>query len=308
MHRLSRVPVREAEVHRHRLSQGRRRRRRAQVAPRQGVLRLRELSEVRLHAVEQARARAVSEVRLAVPDREDHEAATAASSSAPTRRATTCGAKSWWKRRSRRRSRFVSPVSLEERCEYHRPVVHIIGGGLAGCEAAWQAASMGVPVTLHEMRPGVRRRPCTRPIGSRNWSAAIPSAATSSTTRSACSKRRCGGSARSSCGWPTGARAGRRGARGRSRAVRRRRDGARSRASADHASSAARCRAIPRRRPDVARHHRHRAADVSRRSRPTSPRSSAASISPSSTRSARSCWPRRSTCRRCFGRRDGTEV
>jgi methylenetetrahydrofolate--tRNA-(uracil-5-)-methyltransferase len=32
-------------------------------------------------------------------------------------------------------------------------MVRIIGGGLAGCEAAWQAASRGVPVTLHEMRP-----------------------------------------------------------------------------------------------------------------------------------------------------------
>jgi methylenetetrahydrofolate--tRNA-(uracil-5-)-methyltransferase len=31
--------------------------------------------------------------------------------------------------------------------------VRIIGGGLAGCEAAWQAASRGIPVTLHEMRP-----------------------------------------------------------------------------------------------------------------------------------------------------------
>src|SRR5687767_15859279 len=31
--------------------------------------------------------------------------------------------------------------------------VHIIGGGLAGSEAAWQAASLGVPVTLYEMRP-----------------------------------------------------------------------------------------------------------------------------------------------------------
>ncbi len=31
--------------------------------------------------------------------------------------------------------------------------VTIIGGGLAGCEAAWQAASRGVPVRLHEMRP-----------------------------------------------------------------------------------------------------------------------------------------------------------
>jgi len=31
--------------------------------------------------------------------------------------------------------------------------IHIIGGGLAGCEAAWQAASLGVRVVLHEMRP-----------------------------------------------------------------------------------------------------------------------------------------------------------
>ncbi len=31
--------------------------------------------------------------------------------------------------------------------------VHIIGGGLAGSEAAWQCAEMGVPVILHEMRP-----------------------------------------------------------------------------------------------------------------------------------------------------------
>ncbi|MCC0029175.1 MAG: methylenetetrahydrofolate--tRNA-(uracil(54)-C(5))-methyltransferase (FADH(2)-oxidizing) TrmFO [Brucellaceae bacterium] len=33
--------------------------------------------------------------------------------------------------------------------------VHVIGGGLAGSEAAWQIASHGVPVILHEMR-GVR--------------------------------------------------------------------------------------------------------------------------------------------------------
>src|SRR5438552_1572100 len=32
-------------------------------------------------------------------------------------------------------------------------MIQIIGGGLAGCEAAWQAASLGVAVTLHEMRP-----------------------------------------------------------------------------------------------------------------------------------------------------------
>jgi methylenetetrahydrofolate--tRNA-(uracil-5-)-methyltransferase len=34
--------------------------------------------------------------------------------------------------------------------------VHVIGGGLAGSEAAWQIARVGVPVVLHEMRP-VRR-------------------------------------------------------------------------------------------------------------------------------------------------------
>src|SRR5215472_10581889 len=31
--------------------------------------------------------------------------------------------------------------------------VHIIGGGLAGCESAWQLARRGVRVVLHEMRP-----------------------------------------------------------------------------------------------------------------------------------------------------------
>jgi methylenetetrahydrofolate--tRNA-(uracil-5-)-methyltransferase len=31
--------------------------------------------------------------------------------------------------------------------------VHIIGGGLAGTEAAWQLAEAGIPVVLHEMRP-----------------------------------------------------------------------------------------------------------------------------------------------------------
>ncbi|ETW14169.1 tRNA (uracil-5-)-methyltransferase Gid [Roseivivax marinus] len=31
--------------------------------------------------------------------------------------------------------------------------LHIVGGGMAGSEAAWQAANLGVPVVLHEMRP-----------------------------------------------------------------------------------------------------------------------------------------------------------
>jgi methylenetetrahydrofolate--tRNA-(uracil-5-)-methyltransferase len=33
--------------------------------------------------------------------------------------------------------------------------LHIIGGGMAGSEAAWQAAEAGVPVVIHEMRPAV---------------------------------------------------------------------------------------------------------------------------------------------------------
>jgi len=31
--------------------------------------------------------------------------------------------------------------------------IHVIGGGLAGSEAAWQIAQAGIPVILHEMRP-----------------------------------------------------------------------------------------------------------------------------------------------------------
>jgi methylenetetrahydrofolate--tRNA-(uracil-5-)-methyltransferase len=33
--------------------------------------------------------------------------------------------------------------------------VHVIGGGMAGSEAAWALAQAGVPVVLHEMRPVV---------------------------------------------------------------------------------------------------------------------------------------------------------
>jgi methylenetetrahydrofolate--tRNA-(uracil-5-)-methyltransferase len=34
-------------------------------------------------------------------------------------------------------------------------ILHIVGGGMAGSEAAWQAANMGVKVVIHEMRPEV---------------------------------------------------------------------------------------------------------------------------------------------------------
>src|SRR6266478_9164736 len=34
-----------------------------------------------------------------------------------------------------------------------KQAIHVIGGGLAGSEAAWQIAAAGVPAVLHEMRP-----------------------------------------------------------------------------------------------------------------------------------------------------------
>jgi len=34
-------------------------------------------------------------------------------------------------------------------------VLNIVGGGMAGSEAAWQAANAGIKTTIHEMRPKV---------------------------------------------------------------------------------------------------------------------------------------------------------
>ncbi|MHA1559088.1 MAG: methylenetetrahydrofolate--tRNA-(uracil(54)-C(5))-methyltransferase (FADH(2)-oxidizing) TrmFO [Alphaproteobacteria bacterium] len=42
--------------------------------------------------------------------------------------------------------------------------IHVVGGGLAGSEAAWQIARAGVPVVLHEMRP-VRKTPAHQTEG-----------------------------------------------------------------------------------------------------------------------------------------------
>jgi methylenetetrahydrofolate--tRNA-(uracil-5-)-methyltransferase len=44
-----------------------------------------------------------------------------------------------------------SPASSADQAA--SPVVHVVGGGLAGSEAAWQIAEAGVRVVLHEMRP-----------------------------------------------------------------------------------------------------------------------------------------------------------
>ena len=42
---------------------------------------------------------------------------------------------------------------MTEMTEANRPI-HIIGAGLAGSETAWQIIRRGIPVILHEMRPG----------------------------------------------------------------------------------------------------------------------------------------------------------
>ncbi len=57
--------------------------------------------------------------------------------------------------------------------------VTIIGGGLAGCEAAWQAANRNCKVRLIDMKP-LTFSPVLILL---NWSAAIPSDLTTSTLR-----------------------------------------------------------------------------------------------------------------------------
>src|ERR1041384_4104168 len=57
--------------------------------------------------------------------------------------------------------------------------IHIIGGGLAGSEAAWQAAEADVSVILHEMRPvrmteahmteGLAELVCSNSLRSDDW-------------------------------------------------------------------------------------------------------------------------------------------
>ena len=74
--------------------------------------------------------------------------------------------------------------------------VHVIGGGLAGSEAAWQLARAGVPVILHEMRP-VRATEAhqTGTLAELVCSNSFRSD-DACTTPSACCTRRCGAAAR----------------------------------------------------------------------------------------------------------------
>ena len=63
--------------------------------------------------------------------------------------------------------------------------VTILGAGLAGCEAAWQLANRGIPVTLWEMKPDKMTLPTTPPCWE-NWCAPTPCGLTSWRMRWAC--------------------------------------------------------------------------------------------------------------------------
>ncbi len=123
--------------------------------------------------------------------------------------------------------------------------IRIVGGGLAGSEAAWQAASRGVPVTLYEMRPVRRDRgPQDRPARRAGLQQFVPRRQARQRGRPAEGRdapSRFAGDARGG-GQP---RAGGRGARGRSRAVRRHHHPDAHLASADHHRPPGDCRRFP---------------------------------------------------------------
>ena len=81
-------------------------------------------------------------------------------------------------------------------CKATNPI-HIVGGGLAGSEAAWQAAQMGVPAVIHEMRP-FRGTDAHKTDGLAETGVfPIPSGRMMRrTTRSGCCTRKCAAAAR----------------------------------------------------------------------------------------------------------------
>src|SRR3569832_1803764 len=74
----------------------------------------------------------------------------------------------------------MSPVPSPATSSDHAAIaVHVVGGGLAGADAAWQAAEAGVRVVLHEMRPvrgtaahqtdGLAEQVCSNSFRSDDW-------------------------------------------------------------------------------------------------------------------------------------------
>ncbi len=150
------------------------------------VLRLRQLSEVRLRLVGSRRPRTVPGLRRLRRCEDAPRRRPCTSSAPPIKTHDVVG------------TRGVARTGRI--CDLERSLTRltVIGGGLAGCEAAWQAARRGVDVDLYEMRP--HRTRSGAPDG-RCWpnsSAATRCAAPRSRTRSGCSKKSSRGSIRSS--------------------------------------------------------------------------------------------------------------
>ena len=166
-----------------------------------------------------------------------------ARSNAPPTKSTTSSAS-----RERRRASEAEPRARTRRRRAMR--LTVIGGGLAGCEAAWQAARCGVDVELYEMRPAAQR---TRAQDRRSRRARVQQLAARRGARERGGLAQGGAGAARFARSSTSAREARgargRRARGRSRAVRAGGRGADRGASAHSRCIAKRLRAIPLDRP-----------------------------------------------------------
>src|SRR6266699_3580614 len=154
VHDVSQVQVHPARAARYQVPQVQRRRSRGTAHQEgQDVLRLPALPGLRLFHLEQAGSRSVSELRIRGHGRDqvqdDGRNDTQVSQVRAHDGGGGVGPRS-------RRGRFVGAQ--------HAAPVHVVGGGLAGCEAAWALAERGVRVTLHEMRP-VRMTPAHQTEG-----------------------------------------------------------------------------------------------------------------------------------------------
>ena len=113
VHEVSRVQVREAQEHRREVPEQRRRRhRRAQVAPRQGVLRLQQLSRLRVHALEAPGRRSVPRPAARRSCSRRSRRRPAGSSSAARKIAATCATRRWKSRNRNRRVRAAGSSRL----------------------------------------------------------------------------------------------------------------------------------------------------------------------------------------------------
>src|SRR2546428_5964949 len=143
VHALSQVQVHAAGAARHQVPPVRRGRPRGTAhQARPDVLWLPPLSGLRLFDVEQAGPRPLSQLRV----RRDGAAQVQDDGRDDTQVSQV---------RAPDGSRGSSPRSGRGRIvgAQHAAPLQVIGGGLAGCEAAWALAERGLRVTLHEMRP-----------------------------------------------------------------------------------------------------------------------------------------------------------